>query len=183
MNLKIDPFSSPPPNHTLWIPWPRAHLSCIGWVQVGGAPTPFKWVPIPSTFVFFAPTPFLPFLPCFLLLHILCPCLSSTIWRPWALGLASFPLISLWAWIVCWQKSLLTQLTRLLLLLFFFSCHVYGPASYHSYHASPLGLLPLYLGFLGPLTLLLLLVVHIGLLVVMSAMLAYWACYLFPWAS
>lgn len=32
---KID-FFPPLSNHTLWIPWPRAHLSYIGWVQVGG---------------------------------------------------------------------------------------------------------------------------------------------------
>ena len=37
-NPKIDPFFSPLPNHTLSIPWPWAHLSCIGWVQVGGVP-------------------------------------------------------------------------------------------------------------------------------------------------
>ena len=36
-NLKIGPIFSPPLNHTLWIPWPRAHLSYIGKVQVGGA--------------------------------------------------------------------------------------------------------------------------------------------------
>ena len=114
------PFFSLPPNHTLWIPWPKAHFPCISWVQVGGASTLIFTFHYPLCLSSFAPLPFLPFLPCLLLLHVLCSCLSSTIWKAWALGLASFPLISLWAWMVCWQKSLLTQPTGVLLLLFSF---------------------------------------------------------------
>ena len=49
-NPRIDPFFSPPLNHTFWKPWPAAHLSCIGWVQVSGAlafcacSTPFEFI-------------------------------------------------------------------------------------------------------------------------------------------
>ena len=46
LETKYRPIFPPPPNHTLWIHWPWAHLFCIGWVQVGGAP-------LSSVFVFF----------------------------------------------------------------------------------------------------------------------------------
>ena len=69
-NPKIDPTFSPPRNHTIWIPWPMAHLPYIGWVQVGGAlalcacSTLFE-------FFFLAFTPFLLPLLCLVLLYIL----------------------------------------------------------------------------------------------------------------
>ena len=31
-NPKIDPLFLPIPDHTLWSPWPVAHLPCIGWL-------------------------------------------------------------------------------------------------------------------------------------------------------
>jgi len=50
-------------------------------------------------------------------------------------------------------------------------------------HVGQLGLLPLSLGFLGPITSSLPLILLMGLLAVILAMLAHWACYLFSWAS
>ena len=50
-------------------------------------------------------------------------------------------------------------------------------------HVGPLGLLLLSLGFLGPHTLSLPFILPMGLLIVIPAMLARWACYLFSWAS
>ena len=50
-------------------------------------------------------------------------------------------------------------------------------------HVDTLGLLPLSLGFPSPFALLLPLVMPMSLLVVIPAMLAYWAYYLFSWAS
>ena len=155
---------------------------CIGWVWVSGAPTLVYKFHYPSHLSSFAPTPFLSFLPCLFLLHVLCLCLSSTVWRVWALRLTSFPPISLWAWMVCWQKPLIIQPLGFCSYCLFL-CHVRGPAGCHSYHASLLGSLLLSLGFLGPITILLLLVVPMDLLAVILAMLAYWACYLFPWDS
>ena len=63
------------------------------------------------------------------------------------------------------------------------SCYAYGSADCHSCHLDPLDLLPLSLGSLGLFTLLLPLVVPMSLLAVISAILAHWAYYLFPWAS
>ena len=48
----------------------------------------------------------------------------------------------------------------------------HGPAGCHSCHSNPLSLLPLFLDFLDPVTSSLLLILPIGLLVVISAMLA-----------
>ena len=65
----------------------------------------------------------------------------------------------------------------------FTSCCAYGLASYHSCHVGSLSLLPLFLGFPDLIALLLPLIVPMGLLAVISAMLAHWTCYLFPWDS
>ena len=62
-NPRIDPIFSPPPNHTLRIPWPMAHFSCIGWVQVGGALT-LCACSTPSEFVSLWPSH-----------HFCCPCI------------------------------------------------------------------------------------------------------------
>ena len=51
----------------------------------------------------------------------------------------------------------------------------HGPAG----HVDPLGLLPLFLGFSGPLSSSFLIVLPMGLLAVIPAMLAHWTCYLF----
>ena len=61
----------------------------------------------------------------------------------------------------------------------FTSYSSHGFASCYSYHAGPLGLLPLFLDFLGSLTSFLSLILPMGLLAVISTMLAHWACYLF----
>ena len=65
----------------------------------------------------------------------------------------------------------------------FSSCYTYRPTSCHSCHVSPLGFLPLFLGFHSLFTLFLPLIMHVGLLIVIPAMLAHWALYLFSWVS
>ena len=64
-----------------------------------------------------------------------------------------------------------------------FSCYAHGTASCHFCHVGPLGLLPLFLGFLGPFTLSLPLIVPMSLLAFIFAMLAHWVYYLFSWVS
>lgn len=61
----------------------------------------------------------------------------------------------------------------------FTSYSSHGLAGYHSCHADSLGLLPLFLGFPGPLISSLSLILLISLLAVIPAMLAYRTCYLF----
>ena len=104
-----------------------------------------------------------------LLLFIFVPC-------PWACWLPFLP---------CWSVGFVTSFIGLPRPNYytFTSCCAYGPVGCHSCHVSSLGLLPLSLGFPSPIVLLLPLVVPIGLLAVILAMLAHWACYLFPWAS
>ena len=67
--LKIDYFPLTTKPH-LWIPWPRAHLSYIGWIQVRSALAlvcSFHY----SLHVFsFVPMSFLPFLSCLVLLCV-----------------------------------------------------------------------------------------------------------------
>ena len=129
-----------------------------------------------------------------------------------------FPLISLQAWTLVWQKSPPIQSIGLLSLLLIFllclwtcwpsflscwsigffifflglsrpiyftftSCCAHGFVGCHFYHVCPLSFLALFLGFHGPFTLLLPLVVPMDPLVVIPAMLAHWAFYLFFWAS
>ena len=59
------------------------------------------------------------------------------------------------------------------------------PLSFHGLdgHTGPLSLLLLSLGFLGPFTSSLPLILSISLLAVILAMLTHWACYLFSWTS
>ena len=100
--------------------------------------------------------PFLPFLPCLILL-----CVSYVHayppWheRRWLLGLYYFPLFP------CGLGHWLGKSPYLSSLLGFYSCYfssyyAYEPTGYHSCHVGPLGLLPIFLGFSGPFTLLLL---------------------------
>ena len=90
--------------------------------------------------------------------------------------------MGLLAMLAHWAYNLFLRLLRPTFLIFSpYSSH--GPTNCHSCHASPLGLLSLFLGFLGPLTSPLPLILPMGLLAVIPAMLAYWACYLFSWAS
>ena len=135
-------------------------------------------------------------------------CLSSMAWRVWPLGLVMFPLISLQAWTLVWQKSLPIQSVGLLPLLLiyllclwtcwpsflscwsigffisflglswpiyftFTSCCAHGFVGCHFYHVCPLSFLALFVGFHGPFTLLLPLVVPMGLLAVIPTMLAH----------
>ena len=64
-----------------------------------------------------------------------------------------------------------------------FSCPSHRPYGCQSFPIGPLGLLPFSLGFLAPSVLSLPLIPPTNLLAVIPAMLAPWACYLFPWAS
>ena len=94
---------------------------------------------------------------------------------------SSFP----WACWPCWSVGLITSFLGLPRpnYLIFTSYSSHGPAGCYSCHVGPLDLLPLFLGFLDPLTSFLLLIPPMGLLPVIPAMLAYWACYLFSWTS
>ena len=65
----------------------------------------------------------------------------------------------------------------------FTSYSSHGPDGYYSCHVGPLGLLPPFLGFPGPLTSFLSLILLMGLLAVIPMTLAHWAFYLFLWAS
>ena len=90
-NLRIDPFFSPLPNHTLWKSWPVAHLSCIGWVQTGGALT-FCACSTPSKFVSFWPShPFYSLCVCLILLYVL-----VGVYLLWREGCVGF-----WAHVLC----------------------------------------------------------------------------------
>ena len=99
--------------------------------------------------------PFLPFLPCLIPL-----CVSYVhaypLWheRRGLLGLYYFLLFP------CGLGHWLGKSPYLSSLLGFYSCYfssyyAYEPAGYHSCHVGPLGLLPFFLGFSGPFTLLL----------------------------
>ena len=63
------------------------------------------------------------------------------------------------------------------------SCPSHGPCGFQSCHTNLLGLLSLYLGFLGSFTLSLPLTLLTGLLAIIPIMLAHWACYLFLQAT
>ena len=84
---------------------------------------------------------------------------------------SSFP----WAYWPCWPIGLITSFLGLpqLTCLIFTSYSSHDLASCYSCHVGPLGLLPLFLGFLGPLISSLPLIIPMGLLVVILAMLAH----------
>ena len=65
----------------------------------------------------------------------------------------------------------------------FTSYSSHGPIGCYSYHVVPLGFLPLFLGFLSPLTSFLPIILSTSLLAVIPTMLTQLACYLFSWAS
>ena len=124
--------------------------------------------------------------------HSYCSCLISFYYACWACaylprceGCVGFwariaSLAFLMDWVLSGQKFL--PFTK----LYFcnsFSCYAHGTASCHFCHVGPLGLLPLFLGFLGPFTLSLPLIVPMSLLAFIFAMLAHWVYYLFSWVS
>ena len=90
-----------------------------------------------------------------------------------------------WACWPCWPIEPITSFLGLLRPTFFIfsDCSSYGPTAYYSYHAGSLGLLPLFLGFLGPIISSLPLILPIGPLAIIPAMLVHWACYLFSCAT
>ena len=96
-NPRIDPSFSPPPNHILWIPWPVAHLLCIGWVQVV-VHWPFVHAPLHLNLFL----PGLHTIPTALALSGFAVraswCLSFVVWRMcWLLGSYFLPFIPFWA--------------------------------------------------------------------------------------
>ena len=118
--------------------------------------SPCVCIPLPFAFVFLYSHAILPFLPCLILL-----CVSYVhAYPPWherrgLLGLYNFPLFP------CGLGHWLGKSPYLSSLLGFYSCYfssyyAYEPTGYHSCHVGPLGLLPIFLGFSGPFTLLLL---------------------------
>ena len=154
-NPKIDPIFPPPPNHTLWTPWSWAHLSCTGWVQVGGVSAlvcAFHYLLYLSSYTL------MPFChSC----HVSFCCVSLMFmpilhgmkgvgsWA-WALGLVLLPLISLWAWTLAWQKSLPIQSVGLLLLLLLFLLCLW--AHWLSFMSCwPIRLITYFLGFFRPI--------------------------------
>ena len=85
----------------------------------------------------------------------------------------------------CWPIRFITSflgLPRPIYLVFTSYCD-HGPISCYSCHASPLGLLPLFLDFFSPFIFSLPLIMSMGLLVVIPTTLAHWAYDHFSWAS
>ena len=178
-NSRVNPPFSPPPNYTLWIPWLRAHLPCISWVQVGDAPA-LVWALLSSVFVFL----YSHAIPAILVLSHSTTCagfvlISHSVKGAWVFGLVLLPFLSSWIG-YCLGRSFRPSS----LLGFHFCCsfsyHACRPTSFHSCHVSPLNLLPPLLGFPDPFTLYLPLITLIDLLAINFAMLAHWVYYLFP---
>ena len=95
---------------------------------------------------------------------------------------SSFFLLACWPY---WPIGLVTSFLGLPQPTYFIftSYSFHELTSCHSCHVGPLGLLPLSLVFLGLFTSSLPLILPMSLLAFILAMLAYWACYLFPWIS
>ena len=125
----------------------------------------------------FIPAPFLP-----LLCRILLPLVSGNVcllWRETCVGFWACITSFIPSWNGhCPDKGLYPYSP-----LGSYSCHSsyssHGPAGCYSYHVGPLGLLPFFLGFPGPLISSLPLILPKGLLAVILVMLAHWACHLF----
>ena len=85
----------------------------------------------------------------------------------------------------CWPIGFITSSLGLLRSIYFTftSCCAHRLASCHSCPVGPLGLLPIFLGFHSPFTLLFHLIVPMGLLAIVLAVLAHWVYYLFSQAS
>ena len=110
-NPKIDPIFSSPPNHTLWKPWPVAHLPFIGCVQVGGALT-LCTCSTPSKFVSFWPSHHFYYLCIWLiLLYVLVD--IYLLWREGCVGFWAhiFFLSSLLGLGIAWAKAFIFLLS------------------------------------------------------------------------
>ena len=179
-NPKIDHFSpttKPHPLNPLTEGLPFLYwLGTRGWCS--GASV---CIPLPSAFVFFYSYTIFAILTMshsvvLAMSHsavcLLCSCLSSMAWRVWAFRLGH------------WLGRSPCPCSPLGFCSYYFSSYyAHGPIGYHSCHVSPLNFLPIFLGFHNPFTLLLSLVMPMGLLVVIPAILAHYAFYLFSWAS
>ena len=131
----------------------------------------------------FAPMPFLLFLPCIILLCVSYVCT----YPPWdeghgLKGLHCFFILP--RGLVHWLDRSSCPFNPLGFCPYCFSFYyAHGPTGCHFYHVGPLGFLPLFMGFHGPFTLLLPIVVLMGLLAIIPAIMAHWPFYLFSWAS
>ena len=135
-----------------------------------------------SLFLLFLSCPWacwMSFLPCWPIKFI-----TSSFGFPWTL-LYFYLLLCPWvcwlSFLSCWPIGFTTSflgLPQLIYIAFATYC-AYGPVGYHSCHGNSLDLLPLFLGFHGPFTLLLPFIVPIDLLAVILAVLAHWIYYLF----
>ena len=145
-NPKIDPFpptTKPHPLNPLIVGPPLLYwLGTNGWCF-----GPCVCIPLPFAFVFlYSHAIFAVFAMSHSVMCLLCSCLSSMAWKAWALGLVLFPLISLWAWTLAWQKSLPIQFVGLLLLLLLFLLCLW--ACWLSFMSCwPIGLITSFLGF------------------------------------
>ena len=158
------------PDHTLWISWPRAHLSYIGWVQVGGALALVCSFHYPLRLFSFMP---MSFLPCLVLL-----CVSSThAYLPRkgvsASGFSLFLLIPSWACLLVWHKFLPNQFVGLLffflinsvpLVSFSFIAVVMGLSAHWFFTSSFGSSWPIYFTFTSflPISLLAVISYHVG---------------------
>ena len=108
-------------------------------------------------------------------------------WASTAQLLYFYLLLCLWTYwlsfLLCRPIGLFISFFGFLWLIYFTftSCYARGLAGYYTCHIGPLGFLPLLLGFHGPFTLLLPLVVPVGLLAIIPIIVAHWAFYLFSW--
>ena len=94
-NPIICPLFSLPPNHTIWIPWLRAHLLCISWVWVGGV-LALMWAPLSSMFVFFYSHDIPVILPSSSATHAGLVRISHGMKGVWAFEPVLFPFLSSW---------------------------------------------------------------------------------------
>ena len=120
-----------------------------------------------------------PFLPCLWACHVdpldlsLLPLGSYdpfTLLLPFVVSMSLLVVIP--AMLAYWIYYLFSWASMAYLFYFTSNC-AHGPASCHSCHVGPLGLLPFFLIFHGPFTLLLPLIVLMGLLAIIPVMLAH----------
>ena len=189
-NPKIDHFSPTTKPHPLNLL--TEGLPFLYWLGTrGGALALLCAFHYPLHLSSFTPTPFLLFLPCLILLFLPCLILLCVFYvhayPPWHGGCGLFGLYyfllflhGLGHWL---GRSPCPCSSLGFCSCYFSSYYAHGPIGYHSCHVSPLNFLPIFLGFHNPFTLLLSLVMPMGLLVVIPAILAHYASYLFSWAS
>ena len=182
-NPKIDPIFLPPPNHTLWTLWSWAHLSCIGWVQMGGV------LALVCAFHYLLHLSSYTFMPFCRSCHVSFCCVSL-MFMPilygmkgvgsWACTISSyFPvgldigLAKVPTYPVCWAFTLVTSLPTMPMSLLAIIHVMLAHWAYYLFSwVFPAHLLYFYF-FAMPM----------GLLTVNLVILTHWAYYLFRWTS